>query len=179
VHLYEVIVSKAKYQALAQVGVDGAFEEVAIRETPRLYALAMTITRSPSEAEDVLQETLLSAWQSWSRLRDPSRRASWLTRICVNKCLSHARSARRGWRLLSASAQEPSPPSAIEFAGELLDFDSAFAHLSPRQRAAFALHVQYGFTVSECAGYMGCRPGTARSHLARAVESLRREMTHA
>lgn len=91
-HLYEVIVPRAEYRAPLQAGAYGAYEEVVLRESARLYALALTITRSPTEAEDVLQETLLSAWQSWGRLRDRSRAPSWLTRICVNKCLSQGRS---------------------------------------------------------------------------------------
>lgn len=155
------------------------YGEMALRETPRLFALAMTITRSPAEAEDVLQETLLSAWQSWGRLRDPTRLSPWLTRICVNKCLESARRERRAWRLLQSKAKQPIPPSAVEFIGELLDFDRAFARLSPPQRAVFALHVHHGYTLTECAGHMGCRPGTARSHLARAVASLRRDIPYA
>ncbi|MDQ6846828.1 MAG: hypothetical protein M3019_04495 [Candidatus Dormibacteraeota bacterium] len=51
----------------------------------------------------------------------------------------------------------------------------AFRRLSTPQRAVFALHVQYGYTLDECARVMGCRPGTARSHLGRAVAKLRKE----
>jgi RNA polymerase sigma factor (sigma-70 family) len=68
------------------------------------------------------------------------------------------------------------PTPAIRSDERLLDFDQAFARLSLKQRAAFALHVYYGMTVEECAGVMGCRPGTARSHLGRAVEKLRRSL---
>jgi RNA polymerase sigma factor (sigma-70 family) len=65
------------------------------------------------------------------------------------------------------------------FQGELLGFDRAFRELSPPKRAVFALHVHYGYTVDECAATLGCRPGTARSHLGRAVAKLRKEFTDA
>jgi DNA-directed RNA polymerase specialized sigma24 family protein len=63
--------------------------------------------------------------------------------------------------------------------GWSLDFDKAFRRLSPPQRAAFLLHFHYGYTLDECAGLLGCRPGTARSHLGRAVAKLRKEFADA
>jgi DNA-directed RNA polymerase specialized sigma24 family protein len=50
--------------------------------------------------------------------------------------------------------------------------------LTAKQRAVFTLHVRHGYTVAESAALMGCRPGTARSHLGRAVATLRKEMSH-
>jgi RNA polymerase sigma-70 factor (ECF subfamily) len=74
---------------------------------------------------------------------------------------------------------EASAPAPIQFDGQLLDFDRAFARLSAKQRAVFALHIHHGYTLDECASLLGCRPGTARSHLGRAVAALRREMSNA
>src|SRR5207253_10799386 len=51
----------------------------------------------------------------------------------------------------------------------------SFRGLTRQQRAVVALHYQYGYTLDECAGLMGCRPGTARSHLARALQTPREE----
>jgi DNA-directed RNA polymerase specialized sigma24 family protein len=47
------------------------FERALRSEATRLYYLALTIVGNPTDAEDVVQETALSAWRSWSRLRDP------------------------------------------------------------------------------------------------------------
>jgi RNA polymerase sigma factor (sigma-70 family) len=57
-----------------------------------------------------------------------------------------------------------------------LDLERAFARLSLRQRAVLALHYHYGYPLDECAGLMRCRPGTVRSHLARALARLRKEL---
>ena len=40
------------------------------------------------------------------------------------------------------------------------------------------LHYEYGYTLDECASLIGCQPGTARSHLARALASLRKELNY-
>ena len=159
-------------------GGERDFEQAIAPERERLFALAIVIMRNPSDAEDVVQDTLLSAWRSWPKLRDPSRPGPWLTRICVNHCLHHrGRRARAVWFTAGPDQQVAALPQP-QLSGELLDFDRAFARLPARQRAAFALHVHYGYTVVECAQYLGCRPGTARSHLGRAVAALKREMNH-
>jgi RNA polymerase sigma-70 factor (ECF subfamily) len=57
--------------------------------------------------------------------------------------------------------------------------DGAFAALSRQQRAVVVLHYLYGYTLDECSQYMGCRPGSARQHLARALSRLRETLNDA
>jgi RNA polymerase sigma-70 factor, ECF subfamily len=152
-----------------------AFERVAMPEARRLFGLALTILGDHGEAEDAVQETFFSAWRSWSSLRDESKRSAWLTRICVNHCIHRRRGLLR--RILWSSSQW-SPAAAPEVPvldGRFVDFDKAFRCLSPHQRAAFVLHFHDGYTLDECARLLGCRPGTARSHVGRAVAKLRKE----
>jgi RNA polymerase sigma-70 factor (ECF subfamily) len=152
------------------------FEEAVPPERARLYALAVTITRDPSECEDIVQDTLLAAWRSRPRLRDPARTSAWLTRICVNHCLQRARRRARwvsaGEKLLAAA-----PIRSRLDDRPMLDFDRAFTRLSPKQRAVFVLHAHHGYSVRECAEILGCRAGTARSHLGRVIAALRQEMS--
>jgi RNA polymerase sigma-70 factor (ECF subfamily) len=153
-----------------------AFERAVMPEAGRLFGLALTILGDYGEAEDAVQETMFSAWRSWSALRDRSRKSSWLTRICINHCIHRRRGLLR--RILW-SADEWSPTAATAdlpvVDGRLLSFENAFRRLSPPQRAAFILHFHHGYTLDECASLIGCRPGTARSHLGRAVAKLRKE----
>jgi len=60
-----------------------------------------------------------------------------------------------------------------------LDLDRAYAALSARQRAALLLFYHHGHSVEECGELMSCAPGTVRSHLARALTALRKEMRDA
>ena len=57
-----------------------------------------------------------------------------------------------------------------------MDVHRAYQHLSPRQRAMVTLHHHDGYTVEQCAAFLGCSPGTARSHLGRAMTKLRKEL---
>lgn len=163
--------------------VGQGFEAVAQSQARRLYGLAFSILGDAGEAEDAVQETLVLAWKAWDRLRDESARPAWLTRICVNHCVR-----RRG--LLSrlpwpSGAREEVVPGApevarwsAEAAGEphRAQVSAAFDRLSVRQRAVLTLHYHHGYSLDECAGLIGCRPGTARSHLARGLASLREEL---
>jgi RNA polymerase sigma-70 factor (ECF subfamily) len=166
--------------AVSDEDLEVAFERsVVIPETRRLYGLALAIVVDRHEAADAVQETLLSAWRHWSSLRDPATQSAWLTRICVRRCIHHRHLL--SLRVLWSSSQWDQTPGAapIEFEGRLLDVYRAIRVLSPSQRAMVVLHYQRGLTVDECAAILGCRPGTARSHLGRAVAKLRKELTDA
>jgi RNA polymerase sigma-70 factor (ECF subfamily) len=151
-----------------------AFEAVARREARRLFGIAYTILRDPAEAEDAVQDVMVRAWRAWHRTRGFGDQGPWLTRICVNRCLSH----RVRLRLRSTRETEldgrvgvtGAPPSDPELA-------RAFDRLSPRQRAVVLLHYYAGYSLDECAELLGCRPGTARSHLHRALAALREVMS--
>jgi RNA polymerase sigma-70 factor (ECF subfamily) len=162
---------------LAREPPEVSFERAVLPERPRLYALAISIMRDAAEGEDAVQDTLLSAWRSWDQVRDPAHPGPWLTRICVNHCLHRGRRLSRV--VQSGDMRLATVPPPIQFEGQLLDFDRAFARLSAKQRAAFALHVHHGYSVDECARLLDCRPGTVRSHLGRAVAALRRAMSNA
>jgi RNA polymerase sigma factor (sigma-70 family) len=149
------------------------FEAAVRRYTRALFGLAYSVLRDVQEAEDGVQDTMELAWRSWHSVRDPERRDAWLRQICLRRCLR----VRQGLlRRLFLTDQHPllsvaQPPVDV-------DLDRALGLLSPQQRAVFTLHYRYGYSLDDCAQAMGCRPGTARSHVARALATLRRELGH-
>ena len=156
----------------AVVSDQAAFEQAVRAESRVLYSLARSILGDQQEAEDAVQDTMEIAWRSWRSLRDPQRRNAWLRQICVRRCL---RVKRRLFGLLPLSEHDRDPrlsPTTDP------DLDRAFRRLSRHQRAVIRLHYHDGYSLDECAGLMGCRPGTVRSHLARALASLRQELSH-
>jgi len=161
-------------RAAADEHDDAAFEAVAHREARRLFGIAYTILRDPAEAEDAVQDVMVRAWRAWRRTEGFSDQGPWLTRICINRCLSHRirlRLRRTRETELDAQASRAGPaPSDPALA-------AAFDRLSPRQRAVILLHYYPGYSLDECAELMGCRPGTARSHLHRALAALREVMS--
>jgi len=149
-----------------------AFEAAVHAESGRLFAVAYSILRDPQEAQDAVQETMELAWRSWATLRDPSKRGAWLRQICVRRAIrTRRRVLPRLWLADTIAGPTPAEPD--------LDLDRCYRRLSRQQRAVVTLHYQYGYTIDECAALIGCQPGTARSHLARALASLRKELDHA
>lgn len=149
------------------------FEAAVHEESGRLFAVAYSILRDVQEAEDAVQETMELAWRSWQDLRDPSKRSAWLRQICVRRAIrSRRRLLPRLWLAdaIDVPGQAPADPD--------LDLDRGYHRLTRQQRAVIALHYEYGYSLDECAELIGCQPGTARSHLARALASLRKELSY-
>ena len=152
------------------------FESVVSSDTRRLYFLALSILDDAGEAEDAVQETLLKAWRSWESLSHMDRPSAWLTRVCVNHCINRRRLLRsRGWPPLDLAEAAWSSPGWGHDA-ESMDMDRAYRRLSRKQRAAITLNYRHGYSVQECAVFMGCRPGTVRTHLERGLSALRKEL---
>jgi RNA polymerase sigma-70 factor (ECF subfamily) len=147
------------------------------QESRRLYLIAFSILRNAAEAEDAVQETLVKALRGWSWDGASSPPPAWLTRVCVNQCLNTHRNMVNRIRLARLAGARHGDRSDEPESPFHLDLERAFLALSARQRAALALHYYHGYSVEESAALMGTRPGTVKSHLARALERLRREMT--
>jgi RNA polymerase sigma-70 factor (ECF subfamily) len=149
---------------------DDSAASALLAATPRLLAIAGAILGSPSDAEEAVQEVLLSAWRAWDSLREPAARTAWLTRVCVRRCVRHRDALR-----LRRRHEAPMPEALRSPDAETVDaaWDGAFARLSRRQRAVVSLHYYHGYTLDECAALLGCGPGSARQHLARALRRLR------
>lgn len=162
------------------------FDTVYAAQKRRLYGIAYSVLRDAGEAEDAVQETMWRAWRSWRTLREPAKREAWLTRICLNQCF---RAKRTQGRVTASDPHEDpdtanpwsatplmrSGPDALEVPADL-DLDRAYAALPVKQRAAVLLHYHHGYTVEQCAELMGCRSGTVRTHVQRALARLREEL---
>jgi RNA polymerase sigma-70 factor (ECF subfamily) len=157
---------------------EASFDALLDAQRRRLYGIAYSILRDHGEAEDALQEALLKAWRGWDRVRSESARPTWLARICVNHCINRRRGLRVRGIHNPMSDREPAP-SDPRFGGRLVDLDRSYLRLSPRQRAAVFLHYHHGYSIDECADLMGCGSGSVRTHLARAIASMREEMSDA
>src|SRR3984893_17349484 len=155
------------------VRVAPGFEAAVHTESGRLFAVAYSILRDAQEAEDAVQETMELAWRSWQDLRDPSKRSAWLRQICVRRAIrSRRRLLPRLWLADAIDVQGQAP------AGPHLDLHRGYRRLTRQQRAVTTLPYQYGYSLDECAALIGCQPGTARSHLARALASLPKELSY-
>ena len=82
---------EAALVAQAQTGGEEAFTELVNRYEGNIYRLARHITQNPEDAEDVLQETFLKAYEHLRDFQGNSKFYTWLVRIAVNQALMKLR----------------------------------------------------------------------------------------
>ena len=103
----------AELLRLAQAGQDEAFAELVTPHCRELHVHCYRILGSVADADDAVQETLLSAWQSLQGFEERSSLRTWLYRIATSRCLNMLRAGRRRGQgapaVLSPDAQPPRP----------------------------------------------------------------------
>lgn len=193
--------------ARAQFGDSDAFAELTDPYRLELRLHCYRVLGSFHDAEDLLQETLLSAWQALDRFDGRSLRA-WLYRIATNRCLNYLRDSSR--RLRDAKVVDPGSLSAglvhsdepwwlepypdaliadVESNPEArfdaresiaLSFVSGLQRLPTQQRAALVLRDVLGFSAAEVAEMLGSTPASVNSALQRARAAIEpfRDLEH-
>lgn len=167
----------------ARAGDARAFDELVRRHRPRVFALALHLTRSAADADDVTQDTFARAFRRLHRFEGRCRFTTWLHRIALNRAFSRIALARRR---RAVSLEEPRvtfdpPPSprddphqAYELREHQAALLDALARLSPPLRATLLLVAVDGVGQREAAVRLGCRTGTIGWRLHQARAQLRR-----
>ena len=139
-------------------------------------------------AEEVAQDAFLRAYSGLSRFRDEAELSTWFFRILVRQAANRRRwrGLRQRWGDLWGSGGGRGEGVEVELAQGAetppgdpalrLRIAQAVDLLSPGQRAIFTLVHLEGFTVNEAASIASVAPGTAKSHLHRALRTLRAEL---
>ena len=164
----------------AQRGDTHAYEELVHAYQGIAFRTAYVIARNASDAEDAAQDGFIKAWRALGRFREGAPFRPWLLRIVANEASNRRRSAgRRAGLVLRAATSEPSgdaapSPEAAALAGEqrklLLD---AVGRLGENDRQVIACRYFLELSEAEMAAALGCRPGTVKSRLSRALDRLR------
>ncbi|HEV8687706.1 MAG TPA: sigma-70 family RNA polymerase sigma factor, partial [Gaiellaceae bacterium] len=160
----------------ARGGDTGAFADLVEGHRERLQLLVARMLGDESEAEDVVQETLLRAYLGLSELREPSRFGGWLAGIALN--LARMKVRRRA-AYARAIARVASAPAPLELTDERelhqLVRDS-LELLTPGERDVVVLHYVEGLSCEEIAVLLDRSPGAVRVRLHRARARLREEL---
>lgn len=156
-----------------RAGEPDAFETLYRRHSSAIFGLALRMVRNRADAEDLLQEIFLHAYDRLSSFEGRSAFGTWLYRLGVNRCLDHLRS--RGAK--EQSRNEPlDPAQAGAGAGpgaRGIELERAIVELPPSSRAAFLLHDVVGFDHKEVGEILGVAAGTSKSLVHRARTKLR------
>src|SRR3954452_13142349 len=99
--------SEPELVALARQGLAGAFQEIMRRNNRRLFRAARGVLRDDAEAEDVVQEAYLRAFQALPAFRGDASLSTWLTRIVYNEAVGRLRRRRTATAALQADPAAP------------------------------------------------------------------------
>jgi RNA polymerase sigma-70 factor (ECF subfamily) len=166
------------------------FETDALPLLPRLYSGALHLTRDASDAEDLVQETLLRAFRAFHQFREGSNLKAWLFRILTNTFINEYRRRQRqprtvsdgeveDWYLYSKLAEEGLEPSAEATVMESLpdqEVQQALSSLPEQFRIAVLLADVEGFRYQEIAEITGVPIGTVMSRLHRGRRVLEKRL---
>ena len=157
----------------AQRGDLIAFELLVRRYGTPAYRIALRILGNPTDAEDVMQDSLLQAWQALPELRDRRLFSTWLYRIVTNRCLNAIRS-RRATELLPNEIEDETrrPNHVTEARRQLQTLRRAIMRLTPEQRVPFVLRELEGLSYEEIAEVLGTTVPAVKGRLHRARLAL-------
>jgi RNA polymerase sigma-70 factor (TIGR02960 family) len=188
----------------ARAGDGDAFRELTEPHRRELQVHCYRMLGSIQDAEDALQDTLLSAWQGLGRFEGRASLRTWLYRIATNRCLNARRSASRRaakeWDIPEVEPPEPTrlgevvwlepyPDALLESVVDVplgpearyertesisLAFVTALQVLPPRQLAVLILRDVLGFHASEVAEMLDSTVESVNSALKRARASMER-----
>ena len=152
-------------QAAAPVLPVATFEETYRACYVRLTRVAHLLTGSNEVAEEVVQDAFVALYPRFGTVDNPG---GYLYRSVVNGC--------RGWARRRAKADHLAlaEPAKVAGAPELDETWAALAGLSARKRAIVVLRFYEDLPLAEIGEVLGCRTGTVKSQLHRALEQLGR-----
>jgi len=158
--------SDAELLAAHVAGDRYAFGELFHRHRRQLHRLARLTTRSPEDAEDALQDAMLSAHRGAGSFRHDAAVGSWLHRIVVNACLDRLRRAK-AHRTVPLEDVYPVADRSAQVETAIV-VQRALARLPIEQRAAIVAVDMQGYSVADTARLLGIPEGTVKSRCARA-----------
>ncbi|MGD2294549.1 MAG: RNA polymerase sigma factor [Candidatus Aminicenantes bacterium] len=169
---------------LAQQGDADAFRRLFEENKRRVFALAYQYTKNKEDAEDILQETFIKAFNSLDKFKvhRETNFSSWLYRIGINASIDHLRKNKMKKNNFIDSDQLPNissddgysnPEQAARIKEIRTKLDQTLHKLPAGQRMVFILRHYQQFSVKEIADHMRCSEGSVKKQLFRAFQMIK------
>ena len=169
-----------------------AFAQLVNQNSDNIYRLGMKMLGNPQDAEDILQETFIKAFDNIDRFEGRSKVSTWLYRIAVNEALMLLRKRKDNLTEIDAELETKNgalqPRQIVDWCclpeKELVSNESrkrinaAIQTLSDANRAAFLLRDVEGLTTKETAEVLDISESAVKVRLMRARLQLREELTN-
>lgn len=161
-----------------------AFEASALPHLDAMYAVSVRLTRSRTDADDLVQESLLRAYRSFHTFVEGTNCKAWLLRIVTNTFLTNYAKQKRARALaeqagadFGGTSESADPRESLERQRLAPRIQAALASLPPEFRAAVVLSDMEGLSYKEIADALDCPVGTVMSRLYRGRKLLAARLT--
>jgi len=166
-----------------------AFRAIMRRHNQKLYRLARSIIRNDSEAEDIVQETYVTAFAHLASFRGEASLATWLSRIAINEALGRLRKKKRAAAVISEApagdahiipfplnSGSDDPERTMAQRQILALVEQATDALPDIYRTVFVARVIEGLSMEETADLLHIKPETVKTRLHRARVLVRQKL---
>ncbi len=162
-----------------------AFGQLIDRHASSIVNLAYRMVGNRAEAEDLAQETFLSAFKSLATFRADAKFSTWLYRIATNKCKDWLRVKRPGGQLHDVDvdealdthvAEDRTPERLLSQQQVALELEQAIQRLPPLYREAFVLKHVEGLSYEEMQAVLGVNGDTLKMRVYKGRLQLSREL---
>ena len=141
-----------------------------------MFNTALRITGEQADAEDVLQEAFVSAFQNLGGYREDASFGSWLKRIVINKALNQVQKSKKDLMLADELKQEEMEETYVEPVDPLYSVESvkrAMNDLPSGFRTVLSLYLFEGYDHKEISEILGITESTSKSQYKRAKDKLK------
>jgi RNA polymerase sigma factor (sigma-70 family) len=181
--------SEAMLVAAAQAGEEWAFVELCKRHSKRVFNTIYSVTKNREDAEDALQDSMLRAYLHLDQFDGRSSFSTWFTRIGINSALMSLRRRRirkessidspvegESWQTWQIADHAPGPEELYAGWERSQQLHRAISGLPRTLRSVVEMGQMEGHSLKQIARNVGISVPATKSRLARAKQTLRREI---
>jgi RNA polymerase sigma-70 factor, ECF subfamily len=151
--------------------VDGpSFEEFFAAERARLFGALSVMTGNRAEAEEIMQDAFLAAWERWDRVAAMDDPVAYLYRTAMNRFRKRLRRASVAVRKVVDLMTDDDALAVVESRDEAT---RVLGLLTPRERQAIVLTAYLGYSAEDAGRLLGIKAGTVRVLTTRARATVR------
>ncbi len=159
----------------AKKGDTQAFAQLYEKVYVKLYRFARYTLKNEQDAEDVVSETVMEAFEAIGKLKKEESFESWILRILSNKCKRKMREYYQ--KKVTYSEEQLDLTEETQVQGERilenLEVQRAFMKLDDEERMILGMHVFFGYKTREIAQMLQMNENTVRSKESRAIQKMR------